>query len=236
MTTAPEVSLDLDRGLLSERIYDLLRTMIKDSTLKPGEQIVESQLAKQLKVSQAPVREALKRLTHDGLITHVRHHGSFVTEYSKREAADARIARMALEGMAARVAHGRIDADTRSRLLGLVHELHEAADREDIAGFREKDFEFHRTVIAATDNVYLPRMWDMLEPSLRSMHVLSDPTYDGDWHVAAETHRELVDALTEGSSELASDLFVSHAMGLATRPEHPIGPAIDRAVASIRDS
>lgn len=226
--------LEFDRGLLSDRIYDLVRSMIKDSTLKPGEQVVESQLARRLSVSQAPVREALKRLTHDGLVTHIRHHGSFVTEFSKREADDARIARMALEGMAARLNHGRIDADTRARLMALVDSMHESADRNDIAAFRETDFEFHRAIIEASGNVYLPRMWDIVEPSLRSMHVLSDPGYDGDWHVVAETHRGLVDALASGDPDAASDLFVAHAMGLATKPEHPIGPAMNRAIVAAR--
>ncbi len=234
MSESTETPLELDRGLLSDRIYELVGSMIKDSVLKPGEQVVESQLARRLGVSQAPVREALKRLTHDGLITHVRHHGSFVAEYSKQEADDARIARMALEGMAARLLHGRLDDDTRARLEQLVAAMHDAADRDDIASFRERDFEFHRSMIEASGNTYLPRMWDIVEPSLRSMHVLSDPMYDGDWHGVAEMHRQLIGALDEADAESAVDLFVGHAMGLATKPEHPIGPAIDRTIAAAR--
>ncbi|HZU93955.1 MAG TPA: GntR family transcriptional regulator, partial [Microbacterium sp.] len=63
----------LQRGLLSDQIYEMIKAMIKDSTLAPGEQLVESQLARQLQVSQAPVRDALKRLAHEGLVSHVRH-------------------------------------------------------------------------------------------------------------------------------------------------------------------
>jgi DNA-binding GntR family transcriptional regulator len=234
MSALSESPLELDRGLLSDRIYELVRSMIKDSTLKPGEQVVESQLARRLGVSQAPVREALKRLTHDGLITHVRHHGSFVAEYSKQEAEDARIARTALESMAARLLYVRLDDDTRARLEALVSAMHDAADENDVATFRERDFEFHRGMIEATGNTYLPRMWDIVEPSLRSMHVLSDPAYDGDWHVVADTHRDLIASLSGPSAEAAVDLFVGHAIGLATKPEHPIGPAVDRMIAAAR--
>ena len=186
---------ELDRGLLSERIYDLIKSMIKDSTLAPGEQVVESQFARRLGVSQAPVREALKRLAHDGLITQRRNSGSFVAEYSKQEAADARFARIMLESMAGRLAQGRITAETRAHLLSIVDDMHDAAERRDIPGFRERDFEFHRSVVEASTNVYLPRMWDIVEPSLRSMHVLSDPGYVGDWHSVADTHRGLIDVL-----------------------------------------
>jgi DNA-binding GntR family transcriptional regulator len=233
VTDHNDAPLDLDRGLLSDRIYELVKSMIKDSTLKPGEQVVESQLARRLGVSQAPVREALKRLTHDGLVTHVRHHGSFVTEFSKREAEHARIARTALEGIAARAAHGRIDAETRTRLLTIIDDMHDAADRGDIGGFREQDFEFHKAVIVASGNPYLPRMWDIVEPSLRSMHVLSDPGYDGDWHDVAEMHRALLEVLDGDDPEAAVDLFSAHALGMATYIERPMGPAINRFIAEL---
>jgi DNA-binding GntR family transcriptional regulator len=233
VSDADEMHLDLDRGLLSDRIYELVKAMIKDSTLKPGEQVVESQLARRLSVSQAPVREALKRLTHDGLITHVRHHGSFVTEFSKREAEHARIARVALEGLAARMAQGRVDESTRGLLLSIIDQMHAAADRGDIAGFRELDFEFHKTVVVACGNPYLPRMWDILEPSLRSMHVLSDPAFEGDWHVVAEMHRDLLTVLEGEDPDAANDLFSAHAIGMGGAPERPMGPAVNRFIAEL---
>lgn len=226
--------LDLDRGLLSDRIYELVKAMIKDSTLKPGEQIVESQLARRLSVSQAPVREALKRLTHDGLVTHVRHHGSFVTEFSKREAEHARIARVALEGLAARLAQGRVDEITRDVLLSIIGQMHAAADASDIAAFRELDFDFHKTVVVACGNPYLPRMWDIVEPSLRSMHVLSDPAFDGDWHVVADMHRALLDALEGDDPTAAEDLFTAHALGMGSAPERPMRPTINRYIEQLR--
>jgi DNA-binding GntR family transcriptional regulator len=228
-----ETPLNLDRGLLSDRIYDLVKTMIRDSTLKPGEQVVESQLARRLSVSQAPVREALKRLSHEGLVTHVRHHGTFVTEFSTREAEHARIARVALEGLAARLTQGRLDGDTRARLLSIIDQMHAAADQDDIAAFRELDFAFHKSVIEASGNLYLPRMWDIVEPSMRSMHVLSDPKYDGDWHVAAEMHRDLLEVLEGEDPEAADDLFSAHAIGMADKPERPMGPAINRLIAAL---
>ena len=223
----------LDRGLLSDRIYEVVKEMIRDSTLKPGEQVVESQLARRLGVSQAPVREALKRLSHEGVVTHIPHHGIFVTEFSQREADDARIARVGLEGLAARLAQRRLNDGTRARLLSIIDQMHAAADRHDIAAFRELDFEFHKTVVVASGNQYLPRVWDIIEPSMRSMHVLSDPKYDGDWHVAAEMHRDLLQVLEGEDPEAADDLFSAHAIGIADHPVRPMGPAINRFIADL---
>src|SRR6478735_11861231 len=109
MTDALSSVTELKRGLLSDQIYELVKTMIKDGTLEPGEQLVESQLARRLQVSQAPVRDALKRLAHEGLVTHVRHQGNFVASYSDEEAQQAKVARAALEGLAGELACGRLD-------------------------------------------------------------------------------------------------------------------------------
>ena len=194
----------LQRGLLSDQIYALIKAMIKDSTLAPGEQLVESQLARQMQVSQAPVRDALKRLAHEGLVSHVRHQGNFVASYSAEEAAQAKVARVELEGLAGRLACGELDPARRAELVGLIAQMHEAAEAEDLARFRELDSTFHRAVIEASGNVYLPRMWDLLEPSLRVMHVLGDPTFTGDWHEVADWHKGLLDTLDAGDEEAAS--------------------------------
>jgi DNA-binding GntR family transcriptional regulator len=204
---------DLDRGLLSDQIYSMIKGMIRDSTLRPGEQLVESQLAKQLRVSQSPVREALKRLTHDGLVQQVRHHGSFVADYSRDEAEQAKVARVTLEETAGRFACGRLDAATRDGLETLIGEMSKSAAANDVNAFRELDFEFHRAVIVASGNSYLPRMWDIIEPSLRSLHVLSDPNFTGDWRRVADSHRDLLNALEGEDAERAAELFRLHASG-----------------------
>jgi DNA-binding GntR family transcriptional regulator len=204
---------DLERGLLSDQIYSMIKGMIRDSTLRPGEQLVESQLAKQLGVSQSPVREALKRLTHDGLVQQVRHHGSFVADYSRDEAEQARVARVTLEELAGRFACGRLDAATTDELEALIGNMSASAALGDVTAFREFDFEFHRAVVVASGNSHLPRMWDIIEPSLRSLHVLSDPNFAGDWGRVADSHRDLLNALEGEDSNHAAELFRLHADG-----------------------
>ncbi|WP_127473006.1 GntR family transcriptional regulator [Microbacterium sulfonylureivorans] len=232
MTRDVAAGLHLERGLLSDQIYVQLKGMIKDGQLNPGEQVVESKLARSFRVSQAPVREALKRLAHDGLITHVPHHGNFVTEFSSQEAEQARVARVALEAIGARITCSRLSEDYRRELLDLIRHMRTAADLGNIGDFRESDFQFHRLVIEASGNAHLPRMWDIVEPSLRSMHVLADPTAVADWHAMADAHQQLLDALDGDDVEEAVDLFVCHALGLSLRPERPSLPALDRLIAA----
>lgn len=219
----PLGGVDLQRGLLSDQIYDIVKRMIKTSQLEPGEQLVESQLARRLQVSQAPVRDALKRLSHEGLVTHVRHQGNFVAQYSDEEVQQAKVARVALEALAGRLACGRLAPETRSTLEKVIDEMHGAVADQDLPGFRELDFRFHRAVVEASGNTYLPRMWDIIEPSLRAMHLLGDPEFSGDWHQVADWHRGLLDVLDEGDPDAASALFEAHAAGTLLDGETPVG-------------
>lgn len=213
MTDAMSTITGLERGLLSDQIYDLIKQMIKDSTFSPGEQLVESQLARRLKVSQAPVRDALKQLVHEGLVTHVRHQGNFVAQFSDEEVEQAKVARTMLEGLAGRLTCGHLTPEVRERLESVIDEMHGAADSSNLGHFRELDFVFHRTVIEASGNAHLPRMWDIIEPSLRSMHVLGDPDFTGDWHQVADWHRGLLDVLDGNDADAAAELFEAHAAG-----------------------
>jgi len=222
--TDPFTSLaGLKRGLLSDQIYELMKSMIKEGTLPPGEQLVESQLAKRMQVSQAPVREALKQLAHEGLVSHVRHLGNFVASYSEEEFMQARAARAELEAIAGRLACGTLSPAVHARLADLIEQMHAAADSGDLDAFRELDFRFHRSVVEASGNSYLPRMWDIIEPGLRSMHVLGDPGFEGDWHEVADWHRSLLDLLDGDDPAAASALFRAHAAGtlLEDPPEDP---------------
>lgn len=207
--TTPESRL-LDRGLLSDQIHAYVKSQIQDATLVPGQQIVESQLAKTLGVSQAPVREALKRLVHESLVTHVPHQGNFVTTFSPEDARQAQLVRTAIERLAATLCCGRPYEGLRASLSSIVDQMHSAADERDVARFRELDFAFHRCVIEASGNAYLPRMWDLLEPSLRSLHVVANPLFSGDWHAAADMHRGLLDALEGEDPEAAGEAFAQH--------------------------
>ena len=126
-----------------------------------------------------------------------------------------------------------VNDGSRDSTGAIIDRMHATADHGDIAAFRELDFEFHKTVVVACGNPYLPRMWDILEPSLRSMHVLSDPAFEGDWHEVAEMHRDLLAALDDEDPEAANDLFSAHAIGTTRAPERPIGPAINRVIAEL---
>src|ERR1700678_4172389 len=87
--------------LLSDKVYGLVRRAILDGTQAPGSRLVESEIARSLGVSQAPVRDAIKRLGHEGLVTSLPRRGSYVTELSEHEFAIGRELRAAVEQVGA---------------------------------------------------------------------------------------------------------------------------------------
>jgi DNA-binding GntR family transcriptional regulator len=203
----------VERLLLSDRVYDRVRSRIVHGELTPGTRLVELELARQLGVSQAPVREAIKRLAHEGLVTHLPRRGSYVARVSEGEASAARAVRAVIEQLAASML-------ARSRPPTLIDDLREhidqmrtAAKAREIAAFRESDLRFHRTVCEAAGNPYVAKVWQVMEPSLSALRVVSDPMYVGDWAGMAEAHEELVAALESGDPDRAASAFYDHARG-----------------------
>lgn len=206
----------LSRGLLSDQAYDVIRRSIIDGTFAPGEQLVESRLARKLDISQAPMREALQKLSHEGLVTTIPRRGSFVTEISEDEAAQARDVRCSLEELGARLTAGRLSEGHAQQLRDIVDEMWKAAKERDLAAFRVHDTAFHRTVMEASGNAYLPRLWLQLEPALNSLPVVSSPRFAGDWKAMAQRHADLITVLESEDGDAAAEQFRVHVQGNAT--------------------
>jgi DNA-binding GntR family transcriptional regulator len=203
----------ISRGLLSDQVYDLILASILDGSRAPGSRVVESEIARQLGISQAPVREAVKRLVHAGLVVSVARHGSYVTEISPEEFAIAREMRATLEAKGAHLAAGKVGSAEIAMLRSITTRMQQAVDADDWATFRTLDVEFHRSVIASTGLAVLARMWDTLEPVLVSQRAIGDPAYLGDRRRVVAWHIELVDALLAGDPDAAAAMFAEHASG-----------------------
>ena len=204
----------LNRELLSDKVYDVIRGSIVDGTFVPGEQIVESQLARQMSVSQAPMRDALRRLSHEGLVEIIPRRGTFVRSVSPEQAAEARIVRQALEAVAARTIAGHLGDDFARQLRAIVAEMRVAVEGHDFAGFRVLDADFHRLVIEASGNSILTRLWLQVEQMMFSLHVVSGPRGPDDYAPLADVHEGLVRLLESGDPERAARSFIEHSSRL----------------------
>lgn len=212
--TAPDEQLAGE--LLSDQVYGRIRQSIIDGELAPGERLVESEIARRHGISQAPVRDAIKKLEHEGLVTYRRRRGNYVTVISADEARQARQVRAVIEELAARELAGHLRPADEQALLAAIDEMREAARAGDPLRVRRADLAFHRRICEATGNPFIARVWGVLEPSLYTLNAIADPFGYGDLRRMSAWHERLLDALRALGPDEAAALFASHASAHGT--------------------
>jgi DNA-binding GntR family transcriptional regulator len=145
---------------LTQIVYQTLRDAIISKRLPPGERVSEASLARQLRVSKTPVREALLRLHAIGLVEADGGRGGRIVRPSAELIRHTYEVRGALESLAARLAAERATPAQRSQLLELAAASLAAAQDQDLDGFRRHDEAFHDVLAAASANSYLARLID----------------------------------------------------------------------------
>ncbi|NYF16595.1 DNA-binding GntR family transcriptional regulator [Microbacterium sp. AK009] len=209
-------SESISRGLLSDQVYELLRSSILDKSRRPGSRLVESELARNLEVSQAPVREALKRLVHEGLVVSAPRRGSYVTEFSRDEFEVARQLRAVVEQLGAQLAARAVTEEELTDLDRVVEKMQDSVARHDWATFRLCDMEFHTRALELARQPVLQRVWSALQPALISQRAIGDPAFADSGETMVQWHADLVDVLRSGEADRAGEMFRAHASGALT--------------------
>lgn len=155
----------INKNTLRVDVCQRIRESIINNELKPGERIVETQIAKQLGVSQSPVREAIRELEHMGLIENKPFLGCFVKKLTKKDIVDAYKLRASLEMLAASEAAKNITDDQLAEMEELIEKMKAAAKDKDVNEFVELDIAFHKMIVKISDNALLEKMWDMVNLS-----------------------------------------------------------------------
>jgi len=201
------------RSNLRAQIKDVLLQRILDGEYQPGARLVETRIAQELGVSQAPVREALRDLEQLGCIVHEPFRGCSVRAFSAEELLEAFPVRAALEALAARLAAERMTEDELLRLAELVETMRAAADRGDAHDQSQANAQFHATIVRAAGNATLERQWSFLEPFSRTYISVSQPGLD--LRTLSERHVPILDALRARNADAAAEAMHQHLMDAA---------------------
>ncbi|KPI16982.1 transcriptional regulator, GntR family with FCD sensor domain containing protein [Actinobacteria bacterium OK074] len=198
---------------LAERAYRAVRDRLVMLEIRPGAPINEEQLAQSLGVGRTPVREALKRLQYERLITTYPRRGTFATDVNITDLAHISEVRQELEPLAAAQAARRATAADRAALTALRRQL-AAVDsrRHDAAELMHLDLRVHRAIYAATHNPYLEDTLvrhDNLATRIWCLFV--DRLSDMAGHV--EEHGPLIEAIVAGDPDRAARLARGHVEG-----------------------
>lgn len=193
---------------LTDIAFDRIRNAIVQRTLAPGTRVSESMLGEMLQVSKTPVREALLRLCHVGLVEPTTR-GLRVVMPNKEIIQNAYEVRSGLESVAARLAAVRADNDQRTEIVEAAKKSLDFAREADAAGFAEWDMAFHRSVAESTGNRLLAKAVEdslVLALTLRSRDVL---TPDDSVHCGRQ-HVQLAKTIKARNAELAGKQMFDH--------------------------
>ncbi|MER6030018.1 GntR family transcriptional regulator [Streptomyces sp. NPDC001851] len=198
---------------LAERAYRAIRDRLVMLEIRPGAPVNEEQLGQSLGVGRTPVREALKRLQYERLITAYPRRGTFATDVNITDLAHISEVRRELEPLAAAQAARRATATDRANLTALRRELAGPDSRgRDAAALMRLDLQVHRAIYAATHNPYLEDTLvrhDNLATRIWCLFV--DRLSDMAGHI--EEHGPLIEAIVTGDSARAAQLARSHVEG-----------------------
>lgn len=177
-------------GVIEARLQDA----ILSGRMAPGERIVEAEIARQMGVSRAPVREAARRLESLGLLISRPRHGFAVRTITVQQVDDLYQVRIHLELMSAALACRNASDEELANVNRKVDEMVAQADVLDQGARVALDLAFHCYICELSRNEYLYRLFDNMQTEVRMFLALSEDSY-GDRHALAETHRPIAQAL-----------------------------------------
>jgi DNA-binding GntR family transcriptional regulator len=206
--------------MLRDQVKDVLVERILDGVYAPGERIVETRVAQEFGVSQAPVREALRELESLRLVSSEPYRGARVRDVTSAELAEIYPVRAALEEVAARGAAEHLGGDV-AELEAEIDAMEAAAAAGDVHEFIDHDVRFHRLIVEAAGNRTLQDLW-------RSLHVDSRTTVTLIKHAdaldeVAAAHRPVLEALAAGDAERAGRVLRAHIEFFASWVPEPGG-------------
>jgi DNA-binding GntR family transcriptional regulator len=198
------------RKALWELIVDPMRRAIVLGELPPGLHLEEPALAQKFGVSRIPVREALLRLEHEGLVRVQPRRGAFIVGMTPDDVRDVYELRQLIEGRAARRAAERIAPDGLARLELLAGQMDDALRRREPAAMVEPDVEFHRQLVAAAGSRQLGAAWERLAGLISTILGVTDSVRYGSTPDAVHGHQLIIDALVRRDAEAAEREVALH--------------------------
>ena len=194
-------------------LVDVVEAQLKEAILSgriaPGGRIVEAELARQMGVSRAPVREAARRLESLGLLVSRPRHGFAVRTVSLKQVNDLFEVRIQLELLGAALACQHASDVELAQLEARVDDMVARAEMLTSQERAALDLDFHFSISTLSGNHYLHRLFDNMQAEVRMFLALSEDSYD-DLKTLAETHRPITQALARRDADAVQQALRFH--------------------------
>jgi DNA-binding GntR family transcriptional regulator len=203
----------IGRVVLREQVKEAILERILKGEYAPGERLVETRIAEEFGVSQAPVREALRDLELLRFVESAAFRGARVRTVTSEELLEIYPVRAALEQVAAQAAAAQLTSEELDDLEREVEAMSEAAHAGDLHAQAEHDTAFHRIIVEASGNSILQDVWRSLRVETRT---LITAIKMGAALEIADMHRPILDALRARDAVAAVEAIHAHFFRFAT--------------------
>jgi DNA-binding GntR family transcriptional regulator len=205
-----DLRLDMDAYLpLRDVVFNTLREAILKGDLKPGERLMELQLAAKLGVSRTPIREAIRMLEQEGLAVTMPRKGAEVAKMTLKDMEDVLEIREALDELAVRIACAKISEEQLARLIAVKEQFENSTRTGDVKRIAEADVSFHDVIYEATDNPKLVTLLNNLREQVYRYRVeyIKDPK---NYPTLIAEHEAIVEGLKNRDQNAATLAMHAH--------------------------
>jgi len=194
---------------LREVIFNTLREAIIVGELKPGERLMEVQLAEKMGVSRTPVREAIRKLELEGLVDMLPRKGAHVADLSVKDIMDVLEVRASLDGLATALASTRITEEELKELKHIHNQFVNYIEKENLNGSIKKDVDFHDIIYCASRNEKLIQIANNLREQIHRFRVIYLKDYVSPKELIRE-HEEIIEAISKRDPFNAQKVAETH--------------------------
>jgi len=206
----PVVNLGAEHANLDQKAYQILKNMIVERQLLPGDKIPQEKLAEDLGISRTPLINALKFLEKEKLVRSIPRRGFFMRKFTKREMISIFELREVLEGLAARKAAQKITEKQIAQLSRFFQEFSGDKEIKDIRAYAREDRRFHNFLLEIGAKEFLKSILETYNIISSSYQVLAP---EGLVRPPGETireHRAMIAAIARRDAEAAENIMRQH--------------------------
>ena len=190
----PQVFSRQKRATLTDQALKEIRDAIRNGKLKPGDRLIETQLAEEMHISRFPIREALRYLEKEGLVESKPFKGTYVARLSEKDMEELYSLRSSLEELAVRILIDNLDEDKIEILEAIFQSMQKASRSENLDKMISEDLRFHQTVCELSGHRKLLDVWLTLVNQLR-VFLTIEKDFFGPAFKYVSTHHPILEAI-----------------------------------------
>lgn len=198
---------------ISQALLDTLRGAIIMGQLKPGQALIQSQLATQFGVSRAPLRDALNRLEEEGLVKSTPYKGTVVTPLTRKDVDEIRSLRNVIEEFAGQLIIERLEQPQLDAIEAVYRRMQAAAAQGDVTAVDAEDLALHEKICELSGHTLLMDVWNRYANQFRRVLTFCNRVNE-DLHLIVDNHEPLLQAFRTGDRAALRNFYTNHGTDL----------------------